>query len=247
MIRRGTVREDGRIFWCYKVRKNKKRYECWLTPEQFKEWDAKRIQYAKRKRAEYNAQQKALPPEERNYIGKYDPATGLYFLQIMTNGKPQYGTFEKLQEFKEKALKRSKNYSKKCKAQLPLPNVCVGDDHPTDKNLVVVKIWNRRIYYGTRESLQAKREKQRERERIYRQKESISERRRIMRNEVFEHLKKNPHLRMKRGYQNPITKELFWCYNSFGKEMWLRPDEFVRRRNRSIEVRNLKRKKATNS
>ena len=56
--------------------------------------------------------------------------------------------------------------------------------------------------------------------------------------------KDNPELKMKRGYINPITNQLFWLYDPYGREVWLHPDEFHRRRERTIQARKRQRANA---
>jgi hypothetical protein len=245
-IKRGTVRKDGKIFWCYKI-KNGTRFPCWLTPEQFKNWDAKRKEYSLKKRAEYKAQQAALPPEERNYTGKQDPVTGLYFLQVLNNGKPQFGNLEQLKEFQLKVRLRSKKYHTKCRQQNPPPSVCIGDKHPTDANLCVIKIWGNKVYYGTWEKLQKRRESHRRKDQNYRDmnRERLNQHRSAIKKKVMEVFKTNPELKMKRGYINPITKEIFWVYDAYGREVWLHIDEFNRRRNNACQKRKIARNNDT--
>ena len=97
-IKRKTVREDGKIFWAYK-HKNGTKKEVWLSPKVFERWDQVRKNYVNKKYKKYLEQQNELPEEDRNYRGKCDPQTGLYFIRVSTSGKPVFGSKEELEKY----------------------------------------------------------------------------------------------------------------------------------------------------
>jgi hypothetical protein len=238
MINRGTVRADGKVFWAYKSR-NGKKFECWVTPEQLKKWDEGRRRYVQAKRAEYLDQQSKLPPEERNHFGKYNPENGLYFIKVGTNGKPMWGNLEKLQKYKKALIDNDAKYRKNLKDNLPPPSVCVGDKHPTDNNLYVIRIWSNKVYYGTLEKLNSRRQKSVESGRLYsaKNREAIRTRALNKRKKLREFLAENPHLKFSRGDVDPITNQFFWGYSCIGKEVWLDQETFKNRRNTHNEKR----------
>ncbi len=230
-IRRGTVREDGRVFWAYRVRKGK-RYEAWVTKESFAKFEATRKKYSQSGVKKYKEEQEKLPPEQRNYLGKYNPENGLYFIRIYMNGTPRYGTLEDVQNFKIKRKQQQKSNYYKSKAEIPPPSVCLGDPHPTDPNLVVVTIRGHNVKYGPIEKLQKRRERIRQAGIIYRKSKGneLVKKYKEIRHQKLKKIKENPELKFRRGDVNPITNWKFWGYSALGNEVWLHPDEFVTRR-----------------
>ena len=128
MIRRGTVREDGKLFWAYKVSKGKK-YEIWLSKEKYDSYEKTRKKYYSAKLEKYRDDQSKLDPKDRNTFGKYNPENGLYFIRLNSNSIPQYGTLEEVEKFRSKRRAHQKaNYDKMIE-KTPLPTVCLGDKH----------------------------------------------------------------------------------------------------------------------
>lgn len=231
MVRRGTVREDGKVFWAYKLRKNKK-YEQWITREKFEQYDGVRIKRYKLLKEKYQESQDKLPPDQRNFLGRCDPETGLYFIRLQTNGKPKFGTLEELENYKKNRRRLQRECYAKIKSITPPPSVCLGDKHPTDPNLVVVEIRSHKVKYGPIEKLQKRREKIKQSSVIYRQLngKKIVDKYREIRQKKLQERKKNLNLKFRRGDIDPITKWKFWGYSALGNEIWIHPDEFVERR-----------------
>ena len=147
-IKRKTVREDGKIFWAYK-HKNGTKKEVWLSPKVFERWDQVRKNYVNKKYKKYLEQQNELPEEDRNYRGKCDPQTGLYFIRVSTSGKPVFGSKEELEKYINQNKKTKSRYYYRC-IKLPAPTFCVGDPHPQTPNLFVKRIFGHKIYWGTK-------------------------------------------------------------------------------------------------
>lgn len=227
MIRRGTVRADGKIFWSY--RKTQTRTgEIWVTKEAFEKYTLGRTHYNKKKMLNYKKNQQNLPPEERNYLGKYNPEKGLYFIRVNGSGSPKYGTLEDVAAFKKTRRQQQRNAYSQNKLQNPAPTVCLGDKHPSNPELVVVEIRGHKIKYGPLQKLKNRREKIRQTGIEYRKikgQELVAKAREI-RHQKQQYLRENPHLKYNRGDINPLTGWRFWGYSALGNEIWLHPDDF---------------------
>jgi hypothetical protein len=231
MIRRGTVREDGKVFWAY--RKTKTRTgEIWVSRDTFLKYEASRIKYSQSKMMAYKKSQESLPPDERNYLGKYNPENGLYFIRVYASGTPRYGTLEDLQNYKLKRRRQQRDCYKLNKTKIPASSVCLGDKHPNDPNLVVVEIRGHKVKYGPMQKLEKRRENIRLSGIEYRKikGKKIVEKSREIRQKKLQFLRENPHLKYSRGDLNPLTGWKFWGYSALGNEIWLHPDDFVVRR-----------------
>lgn len=97
-LKRGHIREDGKVFL-------RRSYgtEIWGTPEQYKKLIETQYKSTTTKRLNYN---KGI----KYKIGDLDTETGLYFIRIMGNYKPKFGTLEELKEYKEKRRNIFQNY-----------------------------------------------------------------------------------------------------------------------------------------
>ncbi len=232
MFRKGFVRDDGKIFWSYKSSKNKKKYQVWLTKEKFDQYESARITSYKRRIEKYKKNQEKLPIEQRNFKGKYNPETGLYFICLHASGTPKFGTLAELEAYKLKRREQQRIAYEKRKSKIPPPNVCLGDKHPSIPDLVVVEIKNHKVKYGPVEKLQKRRERIKLLSTIYRQKKGkeIVEKYKQIRHEKQKQRKENPHLKFSRGDVNPLTKWKFWTYSALGNEVWLPPEEFDKKR-----------------
>lgn len=145
-IKRGTVREDGKVFWVY--RKGK---EVWATKEQYDKRENTRKAYVRMCQQEYKKSQAKKLPHERNYVGKYDSSKNLYFIRISTSGKEVWGSKFQLNEYRKRLNDRRRDMTKRLneiqtdlKFGDPNPNnpkefVCffIGKNHTLDqlKNL----------------------------------------------------------------------------------------------------------------
>ena len=231
MIRQGTVRADGKLFWAYRNTKNRTG-EVWVTKETFAKYVEKRREYARKRMMAYKKNQENLPIEERNYLGKFNPENGLYFIRVSGSGTPKYGTIEDVATFKAKRREEQRNAYMQNKIKNPTPNVCLGDKHPTTPDLFLVEIRGHKIKYGPLQKLLDRREKIRQSGIKLRKTEGkrIVEKARKIRQQLYQHLKENPHLRFRRGDISPLTGWKFWGYSTLGNEIWLHPDDFAVRR-----------------
>jgi len=232
MLKRGTTREDGKIFYAYRKRKNKPTKEIWLTKEQFEKWETTRKKYRDNGLNAYKKEQMKLPKEERNVLGKYNPENGLYFIQIFCNAKIRYGTWEEVQEFRERRKRNQRIASKRRKTETPLPTVCVGDKHPTDENLIVIKIRYNKVFYGPPEKLEHRKQQQKIWHKKHCEKFNKVEQYKKIRQEKLKFLNENPHLKFKRGDVNPVTSQRFWGYTTLGNENWLTIENFEKKKER---------------
>lgn len=106
MPKRGTVREDGKIF--IKMIKGK---EFWGSQEQWDNNEKWRKEYMEKQRNHYRT-------VERKYkIGEYNPENGLYFMRLCGNYKPIWATFEQVEAYKA----QRKEIKQKYKARM-MPN-----------------------------------------------------------------------------------------------------------------------------
>jgi len=100
-LKRGTVREDGKVL----IRRTYGK-EVWGTPEQYRNLINTQYKLTTKLRLEYNESKKFK-------IGDQDPATGLYFIRVLGNYKPLFGTLEQLEEYKAKRKNIFQNYKTK--------------------------------------------------------------------------------------------------------------------------------------
>jgi len=229
-IKRRTVREDGKIFWGYK-RYKKSKYPIWIRPETFAKWEEVRRAGARRKNLRDKEKARKIyenPPK----FGTFNPETGLFYLRKTADGIGRWGTRDEYEKLKERINKYKKAYVERCKLKYPVPEICPGDKHPTKEGLFVIRIIGHKPQYGTWQEYVNRKEKMLQIYKNYRKnnKEQIKEKRKSARQAAFDMLAQNPHLRRKRGDIDPIFKKLFWKYNGIGKEMWVTPEEFERRR-----------------
>jgi len=237
-LKRNTERADGKVYWSTKIINGVKK-EVWITKEQFKKWNAGRLKYVREKTLAYHEEQKKLPKEERNYFGKLDPVSGLYFCKISSSGKPVFVTFEKLQEYKARSNIRKKRYYQRCK-QFERPAVYLGDKHPSIDGLFVKRICNNKVFYGTYEEAQKCIQSLKNSYKKYKQKhkDAIKMRQKQSKQKVLAFLKENPQLRRKRGDVDLVLNRVFWQYDDRGNEFWLSQEKFKK----YSEAAKLKRK-----
>jgi hypothetical protein len=205
--REGYVREDGMVFYRYLRGR-----EHWVSAEQLQEIRAKRRAYRAQCQREYYAQQAKKDPMDRNYMGKYDFARNRYFAGVSSSGKERWLTKEQFDKYQEKRKANYTNYRKRLQ-QLPPTSFGIGDPHPENPELFVVRKTGQRCYWGDKKELQR----------------HIEMRRRITR-------KKNQGLRYKRlaAFKNGRRKRgdvneqglIFWVYHPNMKEIWMTPEEF---------------------
>ena len=227
-MKRGTVREDGRIFWGHRGPKIQKK-EIWLTPESFVMMQAQLSNRQKQKLQDYRDAQNKLPPEERNYKGKFIPETGLYFAYVNSGGKPIYKTKEEYDIWANGLRKIKTNYHRRCK-NLPLPTVVLGDRHPTDPNLYVKNIYGNKVFYGTLEEVNETKALRCKRYQRYhsKNKKSRKESYKKIRQERFKVIDASPQGRRKKGEIDVILGKIFWGYSYLAKEIWMTKEVFDR-------------------
>lgn len=227
-IKRGTARADGKVLWRYV--KGEPKY---ISKSQYDKMEETRKAYVRMCHARYKARQAAKPPTERNYIGKYDHHSGLYFIGITSSGKEMWGTKAKLEAYRNRLNLRRKEFKERNKTNVA-PTAKFGDPHPTKHNLFVILIVGSRIYYGSKK-------------RIERIKESraISYR---LRNLKWQNKRRmllsGLAVRYRRGDRHPTLDLMFWEYTQYAKEKWLPPAEFAIRRQSEIERRKRYRTKS---
>jgi len=103
MPKRGTVREDGKIF--IKMIKGK---EFWGSQEQWENHEKWRKDYLDLQRNRYRNETKKWK------IGEMNPDTGLFFIRLCGNYKPIFGTLEQVEAYKTKR----KNIKERYKARV---------------------------------------------------------------------------------------------------------------------------------
>jgi hypothetical protein len=225
-FKKGDIREDGRLFWKYDGKVCLGR-PIWLTPESFAKMENSVKSRNKRHLERYKEEQSKLPPEERNYRGKFIPETGLYFAYVSTSGKAVYKTAEEYKAWIFKLRKTCRNYHSRCK-KLPPPSCVVGDRHPTNPNLYVRRIYGHKVFYGTYEEAQRciKAAQERNIKHKLKNRIKIKERCNELRNERLKHTIDNPELRRKRGDIDPVLGRVFWEYSHCGFERWVSKEKY---------------------
>lgn len=223
--REGETREDGRVFW----RRHKKKGDIWLTKESYERRVKTRNEYRRKCYEEYKRGQMAMDPMDRNYLGKYDFSRNKYFMGVSASGKPVWVTKEKLERFKERTAKSKARFVEKQRA-LPATKGSIGDPHPTDPGLFVILRVGNRLYYGDALRLEKKREA------LKRAGINRDVKYRSIRRDLLSKMQK----RIKRGEVDEATGKVFWEYNQRCVPVWLDPEEFRVRHEKS----NLRRKMA---
>lgn len=237
--KRKSRRADGKVFWGMKGNK-----EIWITEEQFEKWDEARKKYTRKRAKQW---QKNLPVEQRIKKGTYDSNTDLYFYGYSGIGKPIWITKDKFENYKEKARICRKNYYDRLK-KLPLPKYCIGDKHPEDPNLVVVRLYGNKVCWGTED--QAKSVSMSRLQSYKKYRENRGQIRKASANEkkqkVLQFLSENPHLKRSRGDKDLVLNRIFWGYSVWGTEMWMTPEKFEAKVNKAKLARNILREKKKN-
>lgn len=226
-MKKGTVREDGKMYWCSSKRKG----EIWLTPEQYAKWDESVRNYRRKCQQAYYERREKINPSDRSYIGKYNPATNKYFARLSSSGKEIWVTKQELERLKLQSKRNRRNFLKRLQS-LPDNKIKVGDVHPTDKNLFVVYKVGKKPMYGTKEQLQLK-IKSRARSYKLRNIKYYAKKR-----QIIEKLGEN---RLHRGLYDVETGLVFWEYSANCKERWISEEEFHSRRNKQCVRKKVRR------
>ena len=219
-MKRGTVREDGKIF--ARMAKGK---ELWITKEQYEKRENSRKEYTKKCLELYKKYRK-----EKKSIGQYDHKKNLYFIGISTSGKEVWKNKAYLEKFRKKQNKNKKKYNQKC-SLLPKTNLKFGDQHPDNPELFVIHKIGNKCFFGNKERLEEK-------------KESL----RIVRVKRYYKSKKVRQLalqgleaRLVRGTTRTEDNFIFFGYDRIGKEIWYPPEVYHQKRNKELLKRKEKR------
>jgi len=224
-IKRGTVREDGKVFWVY--RKGK---EVWTTKEQYDKRENTRKAYVRMCQQEYKKLQVKKLSHERNYVGKYDYSRNLYFMSISTSGKEVWGTKFQLEKYRKRLNDRRKDMSERLKK---LQNdLKFGDPNPNNPQEFVCFFIGKKPYFGSAKKLE---ERKKSRAISYRKLDMFYKTKRMM---VLQALNK----RLRRGAINQENGLIFWEYSESGKEIWFVKEIFDERQ----EKEKIRRKKYRN-
>lgn len=221
-MKRGTVREDGKVFAKYINGK-----EIWLAKEQYERREKKRKEYVRMCLKAYYSRRKSI-----RRLGEYDHNKNLYFCGISSSGKEVWKQKKYYERIANAAKKSKRKYVEKCK-EYPPTSLKFGDVNPLNpKEYVVLKVGNR-LFFGSKQKLDEKKERIRI---IYLKRNIKAKKRReeILRDKVD---------RKRRGDSRPEDNKLFWEYNKVGKEVWLEPEIYHVRRKKDCERRNFYRKK----
>lgn len=229
-MKRGTVREDGLVF--YRMAKGKPR---WVTPEKYKTECDKVTAYRKKCIAMY----KKLGKEKRKF-GEYDSKRNLYFIGISTSGKEIWQPKAVLDRKRQLLSKGKKKYYEKCRA-LPNLHAKIGDKHPDNPDLYVIYKLGNRLTYGSYEKLQDVKEKKR-----------ITVLKKDLR-----YKKRRDYLLYGRERIKKGTKRedglLFWHYDKKGDESWITQEvynlrnEKQRQRKKAYRQRKRERMRSANT
>lgn len=222
-LKRGTVREDGKLLWRIKDGK-----EIWVTKEQYQKREKTRKNYCKKR---YEKWKEEFPLEKRIQRGYLNPETGLYFFSYSILGKEIWLTKDKFESKKITCRKNKLKHYHKLK-KLPPPSVCPGDKHPEKPDLYVVRLCANKVVWGTYEQYCKHKEARNASYRKYHERARLKkvERSKEIREERLSYLKDNPSLKRRRGDIDPILNLIFWGYSSYGNEVWMTPERFTSKR-----------------
>lgn len=205
MIKTGTVREDGKVYYSYGKERG-----VWITQKEFE-----------RKRKVVRDYQKncyKLYKQIRKRIwkfGEYNPEKDLYFCGVTASGKEIWVSKSYSLKMKKYREVYQKKYVEKCK-QLPPTNLRFGDQHPDNPKLFVVYKVGNKPYFGTKKKLEHRRKKLREMYARRDQRYRLKKAEKIRKNEII----------YKKGDVHPETKMIFWNYTRSFYETWITPEEF---------------------
>jgi chaperonin cofactor prefoldin len=224
-IKRGTIREDGKVFWVY--RKGK---EVWATKEQYEKRENTRKAYVRMCQQEYKKLQVKKLSHERNYVGKYDYSRNLYFMSISTSGKEVWGSKSQLEKYRKRLNDRRKDMTQRLKEFQT--NLKFGDPNPNNPEEFVCFFIGKKPYFGSAKKLE---ERKKSRAISYRKLDMFYKTKRMM---VLQALNK----RLRRGAINQENGLIFWEYSESGKEIWFVKEIFDERQ----EKEKIRRKKYRN-
>lgn len=222
-MKRGTVREDGKVFARYLYGK-----ELWITKEQYEKREKTRKEYVKNCLLAYRKMCK-----EKKSFGDCNHSKNLYFIGISSSGKEIWRSRTYLEKFRKKQNLNKRKYTERCK-MLPKTNLKFGDQHPENPNLfVTLKIGNK-CFFGDKKKLEEKKEQNR----------IIYAKRYFKAKKIKQIIMENTAVKKRRGETREEDNLIFFGYDRIGKEIWYRPEIYHHKRNKEILKRREKRKKA---
>jgi len=221
---RGTVREDGMVFWSFAKGK-----EVWITKKQYKKREESRKEYVKKCREAYLSRQLAKHPIDRNYIGKYDFSKNLYFLRMSSSGKEVWGSKEQLDAFRKKHTKYRIRMYARLKTQHPKTGLKVGDQNPDNPNQYVIFFIGNKPYFGTKSQLIQRKKSRRVSYNKRNEKYAIARQKKLQ----------SLQQRIKRGTPDPKTGLVFYMYAQNGKERWITPERYQQ----VLEIERIRKKR----
>lgn len=220
-IRRGHIREDGKVFIRYLKGK-----EVWGTMESFQKRQQTIRNYTKKSRK----LAKSLLKKQHSF-GDYDFQRNLYFIGLSTSGKEVWKNKQFFEKYVARSKASKKKYIEKCK-QIESTNLKIGMQNPSNpKEYLVYKTGNK-CFFGTIGDLEKRKEicKMAQLKLYFKNKK--------IRKEKLENLE----IKRKRGDTRSQDNKIFFYYSDNGNEIWLEPEEFNRRRNRELERKKIRRK-----
>lgn len=208
-LKRGTKRADGKIFFAYSSGR-----EMWYDEATY--YKKLSVLHAYEEKAKREFQKKKHP-----ILWQFDPHKKLYYAG-RTGAKEKWVTEEECYTLKKKKERNHKTFRTKTKATSS-NKFKVGDRHPNDNNLFYACANNHRPCWKTKTELD-----------IYLKARRASSTKCTIRNRIRKQniLKKFKSIIKRGAEQNNL---IFWDYTSLGKEIWLTPEEFKRRRMNNIE------------
>ena len=222
-MKRGTIREDGKVF--ARMLEGK---EIWITKEQYDKREATRKNYVKRCQEMYKKYRKEI-----RSFGDYDHKRNLYFIGISSSGKEVWRSKAFLEKRKKQHDLRKKEYNQRCH-QIPNTNLKFGDQHPENPNLFVINKVGNKCFFASKKKLEEKKERLK----------MIYTKRHFKSKKIKQIAMKNITIKLKRGTTRSEDNYIFFEYNRVGKEVWLPPDVYTIRREKDLERRRNNRKKS---
>ena len=229
MPKEGYIREDGMVYWRY----CKRRGEIWVKPEVYQAYHTRRKNYHTMCRQDYHRRQEMLSPMDRNYFGKYDFATNLYFVDVSSTGKEVWFTKQQFDKMVEMKKGYRRKYKKKMQ-NLPKKTLRFGDQNPDNPNEYVTHFLGNLPRFGTKEQL----EKRIKSSAIASRKSKMKMKK--IRNTVLSSIK----VRIRRGTVDTATGLVFWVYNQVGIPKWITADDYKSRKEKESNRKKLRKQKS---
>ncbi len=220
IMKHGTVREDGKIYW-----RSNKNQANWISQEDFKKRIQTKLAYQRKCRRMYREMHQGIIPK----LWTFSSSKKLYFCGISSSGKEMWRDREYMLR-KQEILRRSRVRNKEKIKLLPKTNLKIGDQHPDNPKLYVIRKNHNKVYFGNLKKLE----------------EFCIKRRacQARKNKKYQQKRKMLVRKYKRGDVHPETKKVFWYYAKSCNEIWLDASEFKLRHERyNLKQRILNRKR----